>query len=177
MEKIVEEEKEDLYENWDARTARSFACWCIRNTPLESGGTVWNLLTDDRSRDAVKIAEQFANGKATKAKLVAAMDAAEGAAWAIAGESITWAGEGDAAGAITWAAMEVAAWDATGATAKAIAWAAAWAAAKDAAMSTADDVAWDVAWDAAWDAAKVFQTKELLRLSKIERRNTKEDIK
>ena len=148
-----------IYENWDARTARLFACWCIRNTPLKNGGTVWDLLTDDRSKNAVKIAEEFANGKATKEELAAARDAAEAAA-EDAGVAITWDGAGDPGGAITWAAAEAAGEDAAGSTARAAAWAAARAAAED----IAEVATRDAVWDAAWDAAEAIQTKELLRI-------------
>jgi len=65
------------YENWNEKTARLFACWCVRNTPLGNGGTIWNLLTDERSKNAVKIAEEFANGKVTRGEL----EVAEEAAW------------------------------------------------------------------------------------------------
>ena len=130
-------------ENWNPQTARLFACWCVRNTPLENGGRVWDLLTDNRSKNAVKIADQFANGKATKGELTAAWDAAWDAAWGAAAD----AARGAAMDAARDAAGD-AAWDA----ARGAAGAAAWAAAKDAAR------------DAAWAAAKDAQIKELLRI-------------
>lgn len=68
-------------ENWNERSARLFACWCVRKTPHEDGRTVWDLLNDERSRNAVKTAEQFVNGKATETELAAA----GAAAWAAAG--------------------------------------------------------------------------------------------
>ena len=86
-------------ENWDARTARLFACWCVRNTPLENGGTVWDLLTDERSKNAVAIAEQFANGKVTEEELRAAREAAWGAAWGAAREAAQGAAREAAQGA------------------------------------------------------------------------------
>ena len=63
------------------RLARLFACWCARQ--------VWHLLTDERSRCAVEIAERYATGGATAAELAAARaaardaarDAARAAAW------------------------------------------------------------------------------------------------
>ena len=64
------------YENWNEETARLFACWCVRNTPLMDGRTVWDLLTDTRSRKAVEIAEEYVAGKSSKKKLAAAWDAA-----------------------------------------------------------------------------------------------------
>ena len=126
-------------ENWDERTARLFACWCVRNTPLENGGTAWDLLTDERSKNGVEIAERYANGKATKEELAAAWDAARAAA------------RDAAAGAAAWAAAWAAAGDA-----------AAGAAARDATWAAA---AWDAARDAAAGAAaRAVQTKELLRV-------------
>ena len=58
----------------DDRTMRLFACWCVRQ--------VWHMLTDDRSRNAVEVAEQYADGKATEEDLAAAREAAGEAAWA-----------------------------------------------------------------------------------------------
>ena len=49
----------------DLRELRLFACWCIRETPLKDGRKVWDLLTDERIRSAVVVAERFARGEAT----------------------------------------------------------------------------------------------------------------
>jgi hypothetical protein len=92
--------REDLI---DARTLRLFAVWCARQ--------VEHLLTDDRSRNAINVAERFANGEATDEEMAAAGAAA-------------WDAAGDAAGDAAWAAARAAARDA--------AWAAARAAAVDA---------------------------------------------
>jgi hypothetical protein len=62
------------------RNNRLFACGCVRNTPLADGRKVWDLLTDERSRTAVEVAERFADGNATEEEL----DAARTAAWAAA---------------------------------------------------------------------------------------------
>ena len=65
------------------KAARLFACWCVRQ--------VWHLLKDERSKDAVRVAEKFAHGKATAKQLAAAGAAAGDAAWDAA-----WDAAGDA---------------------------------------------------------------------------------
>ena len=110
---------------------RLWGCWCVRNTPISDCRTVWDLLTDPRSRNAVEVAERLARGEATREELAAAY-AAGAAAWAEA-----------------WAARD--AWDA----AREAAWAA-WDAAREAAWD-ARDAAWDAVWaarEAARDAAR-----------------------
>jgi len=96
----------------DAKTLRLFAVWCARQ--------VEHLLTDQRSKDVLIVAEKFANGTATTSELTAAADAA----WAAA----------DAARAAARAAADAAdaAWAAACAAAGAAAWAAGWDAARDA---------------------------------------------
>jgi len=59
-------------ETWNDKTARLFACWCVRQ--------VWNLLTDERSKTAIEVAERYVNGEATEEELAAAGDAAWDAA-------------------------------------------------------------------------------------------------
>ena len=98
----------------DDKTLRLFACKCVRE--------VWHLLTDERSRKAVEVAERYAVGDATDEELDAARDAA-------------WDASSSAARDAAIAAAMAAAWDA----AIAAAWAAAIAA------------AWDEAWDEAMD--------------------------
>jgi hypothetical protein len=114
------------------RDARLFAVWCARQ--------VEHLMKDQRSKDALDVAERFANGEATEEERAAAWDAA-GAAGAAARDA-------------AWAAW--AAWDAAGA-AGAAAWDAAWAA----------WAAWDAAWDArdaAWDAARDAQKEMFIAM-------------
>ena len=99
----------------DDKTERLFECWCVRHTPLFDGRTVWDLLTDQRSRTAVEVSERYAAGQATFSELDAASDAAwaaSDAAWAVA--RAAWAvarAASDAAGA-AWAASD-AAWAAS----------------------------------------------------------------
>ncbi|MFA5379559.1 MAG: hypothetical protein WC455_27625, partial [Dehalococcoidia bacterium] len=64
----------------DARRYRLYACWCVRNTPLGDGRTVWDLLTDERSRAAVIMAERYADGHVSRAQLSSAAAAAAAAA-------------------------------------------------------------------------------------------------
>ena len=98
----------------DDKTLRLFACKCVRE--------VWHLLTDERSRKAVEVAERYAVGDATDEEL----DAARDAAW-------------DASSSAARDAAIAAAWDEAWDEAIAAAWAAAIAA------------AWDEAWDEAMD--------------------------
>jgi len=65
-------------------TMRMLACRFVRETPMGDGRTVWDLLTDERSRTAVEVAERYARGEATAEELRSAWAAAEAAAWAAA---------------------------------------------------------------------------------------------
>ncbi|WP_181157202.1 hypothetical protein [Burkholderia multivorans] len=117
------------------RDIRLFAVWCARQ--------VEHLMEDQRSKDALNVAERFANGDASDEELAAARDAAWDAAW-------------DAARA----AARAAAWDAARAAARAAAWAAAGAAAGDAARAAA----WAAAGAAARAAAGDAQTEMFKRM-------------
>lgn len=55
---------------------RKLACRFVRETPIGGDRTVWDLLTDERSRKAVEIAEAYVDGKATDAELYVAFNAA-----------------------------------------------------------------------------------------------------
>ena len=109
---------------------RLFAVWCARQVEY--------LMTDQRSRNALDVAERHAHGEATDAELDAAFDAARDAARAAE----------DAACPAAWAA----AWAAV--------WAAAWAAARDAARIAA----WDAAW-AAGDAGDARAARAAARVA------------
>lgn len=90
---------------------RLYAVWCARQ--------VQHLMKDQRSLDALDVAERFANGKATENELNAAWDAAGDASGDASGDAAR-AAAGDAARAAARAAARDAA--------RAAAWAAAWAA-------------------------------------------------
>jgi len=94
-----------------------FAVGCARRAQ--------HLMTDQRSLDALDVAERYANGNATKDELYAAEAAAE---------------------AVARAAARYAAWAAAEAAAE--------AAARVAARDGEWDAAWDAARDAAWAAAR-----------------------
>ena len=114
------------------REIRLYAVWCARQ--------VQHLMTDQRSINALDVAERFANGEATHQELIAARAAAFDAAYAAA-----WGAAGDAAQA----AAQAAAWDA----AQAAAWDAASAA--------------GAAQDAAGDAAQAARERELRRVCEL----------
>ena len=46
----------------------------VRETPSHHGSKVWDLLTDERSKRVVEVAEAYADGKATSAEMKAARD-------------------------------------------------------------------------------------------------------
>jgi hypothetical protein len=134
---------------------RLFACWCVRNTPLADGRTVWDLLTDDRSRRAVECAERHARGEADDAELAAARDAAWAVAWDIAR---------DAAEATARPDARDAAWSNARSTAQA-AVAAAWATARDAARYTAEATVRLAAWAAQSSHLRELFSSEIAVLS------------
>jgi hypothetical protein len=78
------------------KQARLFACRCVRETPIGDGRKVWDLLTDDRSKKSVEVAEQFSIGNASDEELDAAWDAARVAA-RVAAWDAAWDAARDAA--------------------------------------------------------------------------------
>ena len=116
---------------------RLAGCAIVRRTTV-CGRTLWDLLTDSRSRNAVDVSERFANGEASREELDAARDAARAAVLDV----------------MLWDAARVAAWDAAGDaaldTARDAARVAAWAAALDTARAAVRVAAWDAAGAAAW---------------------------
>ena len=138
------------------------ALWCCRAEPqhakewrlfaVRCARRVQHLMTDERSIDALDVAERHANGRAIDTELAAAWAAAWDAARAAA-----WAAAWDAARAAARAYARDSAW----AAARAAAWAAAWDAARAAAWAAARDSARDSAWaEIAADFARVVGAKE-----------------
>jgi hypothetical protein len=124
-----------------AREIRLFAVWCARQAQ--------HLLTDQRSIDAIDVAERFANGKASQQELASAWAAArDTAADAAAGTSA-----GCAANAALDAARDTAADDAAGASA--------WCAANAALGAVWVAIPATYAAGAAVHAARGAQEKEL----------------
>ena len=121
---------------------RLFAVWCASQ--------VEHLMCDQRSTNALDVAERHAHGLATDDELAAAWDAAWDAARDAARDA------GDAAWAAARAAARGAARDAVRA--------AAWDAARDAAGDAAWAAAWAAARDAAWAAARVAQKNRLIEM-------------
>ena len=127
----------------DAKKNRLFACWCAEFTPLADGRTTWDLLTDERSRNAVRVALRFARDEANQDELAAAWYAAGYAAWDAAGYAAGSAA-GSAARYAAWAAARVAAWGA--------------------ALDAAGPTAWYAAGYAAGSAARAAQANHFRTL-------------
>ena len=121
-------EGKSLQDAWDSATRSDWMFWLLLNQSNEAtdkelrliavkcARQVQHLMTDQRSINALDVAEKFANGEATEQDLDAARDAARDAAWAAVGAA-AWAAAGAAAGAAAWAAAGAAARDAARAAA------------------------------------------------------------
>ncbi len=118
----------------DDKTLRLFAVGCARR--------VQHLMNDQRSLDALDVAERYANGNATEDELAVARDAAWYAASAAANNA-AWYAANNAA----WYAASAAANNAEGAAAWAAAWAAEGAAASDAASDAERQAQVEIAID------------------------------
>ena len=142
----------------DERKFRLYACQCVRETPLADGRTLWDLLTDERSRNAVEVEERYAEGKATDDERSAAYAAFAAATYA-ATCAATYAAAAAAAAtyAATYAAAYVATADATYAAAEAAAAEAAAAARKNAQVWQADLLRQWISWDEVAKAIKVYK--------------------
>jgi len=159
---------------------RKLACRFVRETPLSDGRKVWDLLTDERSRNAVEVVEVYADGKAAKEDMdaayatayaaaraayaaaraaFAAFAAARDAAYAASDAAYAAAYAADAAARAAYAASDDVTYAAYAASDAARA---AYAAAR-AAYAASDDVARDAAY-AAYDAAKAAQVRMIAEL-------------
>jgi hypothetical protein len=71
----------------DERRCRLFACSCVRRA--------WHILGDDRERQAVEVAEQYADGLASRRRLTAANSAAMAAGMTPARGEVRWPQPGE----------------------------------------------------------------------------------
>lgn len=129
---------------------RVFAIKVVRETPLWGGGTVIDLITDQRSLDALIVVEKFVNGEATDRELAAARAAIRRAAKHAARDAVNASvlvSVIDAVRGSTWDAAKCAALAST------------WDATRDAAMGVSLAVAGDVSLAAALAAAFEAQLK------------------
>ena len=103
----------------DPRKYRLWACACIRGMPLADDRTLWDLLTDERSRVVVEVAERYANGNATEEERA---DAYASATSATSASTSAYAAAAAAASAAAAAAYVASAADASAAFDSARAW-------------------------------------------------------
>ena len=133
---------------------RLFVMYCARS--------VEHLLTDQRSRDAIDVAERFANGEATDDELEAAWEAAWAALAAArpasraADDAAAWESRSSRAARPASRAAWEAAWAAWAADAES-AWLAAWAASRASADASADAAADAASYAASRAASRAAQ--------------------
>jgi hypothetical protein len=125
-------EGKSLQDAWDSATRSDWMFWLLLNQSNEAtdkelrliavkcARQVQHLMTDQRSINALDVAERFSNGEATEQDLAAARDASWDAARAAAGAAARAAARA-AAGAAARAAARDASWDASWAAAGAAA--------------------------------------------------------
>ena len=92
-------EGKTLQQAWDECTKSEWMFWLMVNTKtnatdkqlrliaVKCARQVQHLMTDQRSLNALDVAERFTNGEATQEELAAARAAAGDAAWAAAGDA------------------------------------------------------------------------------------------
>ena len=152
--------------NYDPIQLRLIAAWCARNTPLGDGRTTWDLLTDERSRHAIEIAE---NPESTKEELETALSAARSAARS-ATYSAARSAARSAADSVADYAADSAAYSAARSAADSVADYAAYSAAYSAAHSAADSAAYSAAFSAALSTARKAQAdyiKSVIKLADV----------
>jgi hypothetical protein len=122
---------------FSGRKARLFAAACCRR--------IWPLLTDARSRNAVEVAERFADGQASRAELKASREGALDATVSAANATAAWAAQR----ACAWRMVEVV-WGTPGGSVH--------EGAPGAAADVLSEAAYRRAWEAGEDAAAAQRT-------------------
>lgn len=104
-------------------------CAIVRRTPLADGGTVWDLLTDPRSRRVIEVTERYADGLASPEELDVAGAEARAAARDLALDSVLdtyWAAARAASWVVDWPNAHYSGLNAATASARAASWTADW---------------------------------------------------
>lgn len=194
----------DLYNLWNNCHRGDWLLWLANKLKVDKrkqvlcaalcAHTVVHLMTDARSREAVRIAFLYGRGKATDEQLREAREAARAATYTVtkAAANATAKADNDAttnnairaAGVATWIATDAAANAAVRATG-----ATTWVAADDAVNAAASDAYWaywtddtindadnDATWAAAAEAATDARQANQLRTASIVRKILTEDV-
>ena len=162
-QRVCASEREIVWSADAAAVLRDWALWCVRNTPLHDGRTVWHLLTDRRSWEAVEAAERYVRGEASAVELEDARTAARDV-WLHRAADDPHESAALAAWQVASPDARSAAWGAGTSTRRAAAGYAVRDKGPLAPWSKADDAAWDGAWAAALAAQDVELTRRLLAL-------------